>query len=158
MDSSIRVSNHEIQCPIPGLPPCLLQLVLLQSQTFIWMGQYGGPARVGVDWSAAMPGLPTNPSSAMSTTLSRGTNSDISLAMSKRLSRRFKQPIFLSLDLPSLHSEATGISEEMSGRWSVMLEKLIVDKMEQELASKVSAAQSLSAMPATQLAVEPVGR
>lgn len=104
MDASIRVSNHEIQCPIPGLPPCLLQLVLLQSQAFIWMGQYGGPARVGVDWSAAMPGLPSvswlyhtyeshprlnirtqNPASATSTTLSRGTNSDISLSMSKRL-------------------------------------------------------------------------
>lgn len=59
MTAAIRTSNHEIQCPIPGLPPCMLQIVLLQDQCFMWMGQYGGPARVGIDWSAAMPGIPS---------------------------------------------------------------------------------------------------
>lgn len=61
----MRIINEEIPCPVPGLPPCLLQLVLLQSQAFVWMGQVGAPTRLGVDWAAAMPGI-TNVSSQTS--------------------------------------------------------------------------------------------
>lgn len=70
---------------------------------------------------------------------------------------RFKRPIFLSLDLPTLHSEGHGISAEMSGRWSLMLEKLIVTKLEQELAQ--DAQGSSSRLETSQKhPVEPVGR
>ena len=106
-----------------------------------------------------------------STTLSRTTNSDISLSMSKRLcelrtllasspmqagmvltfarpaparslsrlcetARRYKQPIFLSVDLPFLSSEAgSGVSSETSGRWTILLEKLLVQKLDGALRS-----------------------
>ena len=50
--------------------------------------------------------------------------------------RRFKHPIFLSLDLPFLNSDATGVSPEMSGRWLLQLEKLVVQKLEQAFAQR----------------------
>ena len=70
---------------------------------------------------------------------------------------RFKRPIFLSLDLPTLHSDANGVSAEMSGRWSLMLEKLIVTKLEQELAQDARGSSSRREI-IQQPPVEPVGR
>ena len=55
--SGLSVQTHTLSLQSPGLPSCLLQIVLLQSQTMLWLGQAGSLARLGIDWSVAMPGL-----------------------------------------------------------------------------------------------------
>ena len=53
--------------------------------------------------------------------------------------RRYKQPIFLSVDLPFLNSEAgSGVSSDTSGRWTILLEKLLVQKLDDALRSDAS--------------------
>merc|ERR1712093_87871 len=160
---TIRVHTAVVDLPAPGVPPCLLQLTLLDSQAMVWVGQAGAEARLGADWSAAMPGSTSSSDRpATSTSLSRTTNNDLSLAMSKRLARRFQQPVFLSIDVPFLNSQGTGVSEEMAGRWSLMLEKQIVASMQEALTKGDSTRTPPQAAPIeggrTELQGEMVGR
>lgn len=50
--------------------------------------------------------------------------------------RRLKQPVFLSIDLPFLSADATGVSSEMSGRWLLLIEKLVIQKLDQDCQSE----------------------
>ena len=52
-------------------------------------------------------------------------------------------PIFLSLDLPFLASDATGVSPELSGKWLLLLEKLVVQKLQQALADRSKSEEAL---------------
>lgn len=54
--SKIRVLTYDIDLQLASLPPCLLQLTLLEAQTMIWVGQAGSSANLARDWSVAMPG------------------------------------------------------------------------------------------------------
>ncbi|CAD6579753.1 MAG: hypothetical protein CYPHOPRED_001000 [Cyphobasidiales sp. Tagirdzhanova-0007] len=107
----------------------------------LWLGQAGAQARLCVDWGIAMPG--SGGAAPTSTSISRTTNSEVSLSWSRRLARRFMHPIFLSLDLPFLASDATGVSPELSGKWLLLLEKLVVQKLQQALADRSKSEEAL---------------
>ena len=59
MTTSLRVQNHILEPNVAsGLPPCSLQLILLPSQTMLWLGSaVNGQTQLGTDWSVAMPGF-----------------------------------------------------------------------------------------------------
>lgn len=59
MTTSLRVQNHILEPDAAsGLPPCSLQLILLPSQTMLWLGSaVNGQTKLGTDWSVAMPGF-----------------------------------------------------------------------------------------------------
>lgn len=60
----IRIRNYALPVPeASGLPPCLLQVTRLPSQTMLWVGSIMGNAKLASDWSAAMPGFGVRPPS-----------------------------------------------------------------------------------------------
>jgi hypothetical protein len=69
-------------------------------------------------------------------------------------------PVFLSLDLPTLHTENSGIPSEMAGRWSLLLEKIVTEKLQSELAgdsqNQINGTNGNAVPPP--LPFEPVGR
>lgn len=65
-------------------------------------------------------------------------NDALTMCQPYTLARRFKRPVFLSIDVPWLNSHASGVSEEMAGRWSLMLEKQIVEHVRKALDERKS--------------------
>lgn len=78
----------------------------------------------------------------------------------KHAAKRFNRPIFLSLDLAWLNTEASGISDEMSGKWLLLLEKELVKRLGEALedASTSASAQSAGLADGGAINGEMVGR
>lgn len=51
---------------------------------------------------------------------------------------RLKQPVFLSIDLPLVNARATGISSETAGKWLLLIEKLVVQTLDEDARSAAS--------------------
>jgi hypothetical protein len=50
----------------------------------------------------------------------------------------------LSVDLPFLHAEATGVSTEMAGKWLLLIEKLVIEKLDEDARDDRKGAEELS--------------
>ena len=87
--ANISVQTYILSLDSPALPQCLLQIVLLQKQTMLWLGQAGAQARLCVDWGIAMPGSGVSESGTVSSCYEAGTyaNPDSAIGRSTHVNK-----------------------------------------------------------------------
>ncbi|CAL1706837.1 unnamed protein product [Somion occarium] len=106
LSGSIHVETKFIPPSQPYLPALVLQVTRLTGSYMVWIGateESEGNAHIAPmrgfllrDWACAMPPSQNVAIPPAATSLNRSSSSDVALAMSQRLARRFQKQIFFN--------------------------------------------------------------